>query len=59
MEHPDVAETERLQKLYAGRVAARTASEPHASPDAILAVVTREGSEEERLATLRRVPPRL
>jgi hypothetical protein len=55
MEQPDVAETERLQKLYAGRVAGRTGSEPHASPDAILAVVTREGSEEERLATLEHV----
>ncbi|HKT59796.1 MAG TPA: hypothetical protein VJQ46_07075 [Gemmatimonadales bacterium] len=55
MEQPNVAETERLQKLYAGRVAARPSSEPHASPDAILAVVTREGSEEERLATLEHV----
>lgn len=55
MEQPDVAETERLQKLYAGRVAGRTGSEPHASPDAILAVVTREGSEVERLATLEHV----
>jgi hypothetical protein len=55
MEPPDIAETERLQKLYAGRVAARAGSEPHASPDAILAVVTREGSEEERLATLEHV----
>lgn len=55
MEQPDVAETERLQKLYAGRVAGRTGSEPHASPEAILAVVTREGSEEERLATLEHV----
>ena len=52
MEQPDVAEIERLQKLYGGRVAGRAGSEPHASPDAILAVVTREGSEEERLATL-------
>jgi len=55
MEQGDVAETERLQKLYAGRVAARAADEPHASPDAILAVVTREGSEEARLATLEHV----
>jgi hypothetical protein len=55
MEQPDVAETERLQKLYGGRVAGRTGSEPHASPEAILAVVTREGSEEERLATLEHV----
>lgn len=55
MEQPDVAETERLQNLYAGRIAGRTGSEPHASPDAILAVVTREGSEEERLATLEHV----
>ncbi|HET9725404.1 MAG TPA: hypothetical protein VFP28_00720 [Gemmatimonadales bacterium] len=55
MEQPDVAETERLQQLYTGRVAARAGSEPHASPDAILAVVTREGSEEERLATLEHV----
>jgi len=55
MEQPDVAETERLRKLYGGRVAGRTGSEPHASPDAILALVTREGSEEERLATLEHV----
>jgi hypothetical protein len=55
MEQPDVAETERLQKLYASRVAGRTGGEPHASPDAILAVVTRETSEEERLATLEHV----
>jgi hypothetical protein len=55
MEQPDVADTERLQKLYGGRVAARTGNEPHASPDAILAVVTREGSEDERLATLEHV----
>lgn len=55
MEQPDVAETERLQKLYAGRVAGRTPGGPHAPPDAILAVVTREGSEEERLATLEHV----
>ena len=55
MEQPNVAETERLQKLYAGRVKSRAGSEPHASPDAILAVVTREGSEDERLATLEHV----
>ena len=55
MEQPDVAETERLQKLYAGRVTGRPGNEPHASPDAILAVVTRDGSEEERLATLEHV----
>ena len=55
MEQPDVAQTERLQKLYAGGVAGRAGGEPHASPDAILAVVTREGSEEERLATLEHV----
>jgi len=55
MEQPDVAETERLQRLYTSRVTGRTVGTPHASPDAILAVVMREGSEEERLATLEHV----
>jgi hypothetical protein len=56
MEQPNVAETERLQQLYSRRVAARgEAAGAHATPEAILAVVQREGSEEERLATLEHV----
>jgi len=56
MEQPNVAETERLQSLYSRRVGARGgADSPHATPEAILAVVQREGSEEERLATLEHV----
>jgi hypothetical protein len=56
MEQPNVAETERLQHLYSRRVVARgEGGGAHASPEEILAVVQREGSEEERLATLEHV----
>jgi hypothetical protein len=56
MEQPNVAETERLQQLYSRRVVASGGGDgPHATPEAILAVVQREGSEEERLATLEHV----
>lgn len=50
----DMNETTRLQELYARRVASRGAggADAHATPEAILAVVQREGSETERLATL-------
>ena len=49
-------ETTRLQELYARRVAAgRDGAGAHATPEAILAVVQREGSETERLATLEHV----
>lgn len=53
MEQPELNDT-RLQELYARRVAARGAGagSPHAEPEAILAVVLREGPEEARLATL-------
>jgi hypothetical protein len=45
---------ERLRELYAGAVAAgRTAAgQKHVSPEAIAALVRREGSERDRLATL-------
>ena len=57
MEHGDVSESARLQQLYAGRVAARAAGESAgcATPESILALVRREGSEEQRLATLEHV----
>lgn len=57
MEHGDLTETARLQQLYARRVAARGegGSTGHATIEAILAVVQREGPEEERLATLEHV----
>jgi hypothetical protein len=56
MEQPNVAETERLQSLYSRRVAASSQDQgSHATPEAILAVVQREGPEEERLATLEHV----
>jgi hypothetical protein len=57
MEHGDVSETLRLQQLYAGRVAARGegGGAGHATVEAILAVVRREGSDEARLATLEHV----
>jgi len=55
MEHLSAAETERLQSLYSGRVTAGSGGGTHASPEAILAVVQREGPEEARLATLEHV----
>ena len=57
MEQPELNDTERLQRLYAGRVAARGPAHGAAcvAPEAILAVVRREGPEEERLATLEHV----
>jgi hypothetical protein len=56
MEHLSAAETERLQSLYSGRVTAGSdGGGTHATPEAILAVVQREGPDEARLATLEHV----
>jgi len=56
MDQPNVTETMRLRELYSRRVTAGSPdSAPHATPEAILAVVQREGSEEERLTTLEHV----
>jgi hypothetical protein len=56
MEQLNAAETERLQSLYSRRIAAGSAGDgTHATPEAILAVVQREGPEEARLATLEHV----
>ena len=57
MEHRDVTETACLQQLYGRRVAARRegGGSDHAAVEAILAVVRREGTEQERLATLEHV----
>ena len=54
MEQPDMNETSRLQQLYERRVAARdTGGRADCQPlEAILAVIQREGSEDERLAAL-------
>jgi hypothetical protein len=54
VEHPDV-ETARLQELYAQRVARQGAAPGCPTPEAILALVRREGGEHERLATLEHV----
>ena len=53
----DLTGTTRLRLLYAQRMRSNSAggSGAHATPEAILAVVTREGSEAERLATLEHV----
>lgn len=45
----------RMQQLYSRRVAARGAGADCVTPEAILAVVRREGPEEERLGTLEHV----
>lgn len=57
MDQPDLKDVERLGRLYRHRVVARGASDDAScvSPEAILAVVRREGSEAERLATLEHV----
>jgi hypothetical protein len=54
MDQPDLNETSRLQQLYERRVAARdTGNRAGCQPvEAILAVIQREGSEDERLAAL-------
>jgi hypothetical protein len=54
---PDMIETEQLQRLYARRVASgrEGVGATCVTPEAILAVVRREGPEDERLATLEHV----
>jgi hypothetical protein len=54
VEHPDV-ETARLQELYARRVARQGTAPGCPTPQAILALVRREGGEHERIATLEHV----
>jgi hypothetical protein len=56
MEQLSAAETERLQSLYSRRVAAGNAGDgTHATLEAILAVVQREGLEAARLSTLEHI----
>jgi hypothetical protein len=57
MDQPDVTETERLSRLYGRRVAQRgsNAAATHVSPEAIVALLQRDGGEEDRLATLEHV----
>jgi hypothetical protein len=55
MDQPDLTETERLQRLYARRVAERPAPSACVSPEQILAVIQREGTEAERMTTLEHV----
>jgi hypothetical protein len=55
MDQPDLTETERLQRLYTRRVAERPAPSACVSPEQMLAVIQREGSEAERMATLEHV----
>ena len=55
MDQPDMTETGRLQQVYGRRVASRGDGGAHATPEAMLAVVRREGPEHERLATLEHV----
>lgn len=53
MDQLDIAETTRLRQLYDQRAAAPNRERAGCvSPEAILALVLREGSEEDRLATL-------
>ena len=54
MEYPDV-ETARLQELYTRRVARQGTAPGCPAPEAILALVRREGGEAERMATLAHV----
>lgn len=55
MEQPELTETARLQRLYSGRVAARGPAAGCVTPEAILALVRREGGDQERLVTLEHV----
>ena len=55
MDQPELSETARLRRLYSGRVAARGVGTGCVTPEAILAVIQREGGEEERLGTLEHV----
>lgn len=54
MEQPDMLETTRLRELYSRRVAARGDGGGNScvTPEALIAVVRREGPEADRLATL-------
>jgi hypothetical protein len=54
MDQPNMIEDARLQELYARRMAARGdgGGTSCVTPEAILALVQREGTEEERLVTL-------
>jgi len=55
MDQSDLTDTVRLQRLYSGRVVRRGAAEGCVAPEAILAVLQREGAETDRLATLEHV----
>ena len=57
MDQPDLTGTERLQRLYIRRLTERDAerTDAHASAERIVSLIRREGSEEERLATLEHV----
>jgi hypothetical protein len=55
MDQPELMETARLRRLYSGRVAARAGGAGCVTPEAILAVIRREGGEDERLARLEHV----
>jgi hypothetical protein len=52
MDQPDMTGTTRLQELYTARVGRRATGSPHATPEALLALIQREGTEEDRLATM-------
>jgi hypothetical protein len=52
MDHPDMTDSTRLQELYGARVAQRPAGSAHATPEALLALIERDGTEEDRLATM-------
>lgn len=56
MEHADLTEMTGLQRLYARRVQSKgTIGADCVTPEAILAVVLREGAEADRLATLEHI----
>lgn len=57
MDQPGLTETERLQQLYTRRLSERDAerTDAHASAERIVSLIRREGSEEERLATVEHV----
>jgi hypothetical protein len=52
MDHPDMTDTTRLQEVYSARVAQRPVRSAHATPEALLALIERDGTEEDRLATM-------
>jgi hypothetical protein len=55
MDQPDLTETERFQRLYARRVAERSAPTACVAPEQILAVIRRDGAEGERMEILEHV----